>query len=83
MIGAGLGLAASTLVLAIGLLIARATYLNSVPPSVLPGDAAGCGTDEPGRRAVTVTAVQSGFRRLQQRLGQRIRASMWRPRRGR
>jgi hypothetical protein len=28
------------LVLAIGLLLARAIYLNSVPPSVLPGDAA-------------------------------------------
>jgi hypothetical protein len=40
LIGAGLGLAASMLVLAIGLLIARAIYLNSVPPSVLPRNAA-------------------------------------------
>ena len=37
LIGATLGLAASMLVLAIGLLIARSIYLNSVPPSVLPG----------------------------------------------
>jgi hypothetical protein len=40
LVGAGLGLAASMLVLAIGLLIARSIYLGSVPPSVLPGDAA-------------------------------------------
>ncbi len=39
-IGAGLGLAASMLVLAIGLLIFRGVYLNSVPPSKLPSDAA-------------------------------------------
>ena len=45
LIGAGLGLAASMLVLAIGLLIARAIYLNSVPPSVLPGDAAAAAFD--------------------------------------
>jgi hypothetical protein len=40
LIGAALGLSASMLVLAIGLLIARAIYLNSVPQSVLPADAA-------------------------------------------
>ena len=40
LIGAGLGLAASMLVLAIGLLIFRGIYLSSVPPSKLPADAA-------------------------------------------
>ena len=40
LIGAGLGLAASMLVLAIGLLIFRSIYLNSVPDSKLPADAA-------------------------------------------
>jgi hypothetical protein len=45
LIGAALGLAASVLVLAIGLLIARSIYLNSVPPSVLPGDAAAAAFD--------------------------------------
>jgi hypothetical protein len=40
LIGAGLGFAASMLVLAIGLAIARTIYLNSVPPSTLPADAA-------------------------------------------
>jgi hypothetical protein len=40
LIGAGLGFAASMLVLAIALAIARTIYLNSVPPSVLPSDAA-------------------------------------------
>ena len=40
LIGAGLGLAASMLVLGAGLAIFRTIYLNSVPPSVLPGDAA-------------------------------------------
>ena len=45
LIGATLGLAASMLVLAIGLLIARSIYLNSVPPSVLPGDAAASAFD--------------------------------------
>jgi len=45
LIGAALGLAASMLVLAIGLLIARSIYLNSVPPSVLPGDAAAAAFD--------------------------------------
>ena len=40
LIGAGLGLAASMLVLAAGLLIFRGIYLNSVPTSKLPADAA-------------------------------------------
>jgi hypothetical protein len=40
LIGAGLGLAASMLVLAAGLLIFRSVYLNSVPANVLPADAA-------------------------------------------
>ena len=45
LIGAGLGLAASMLVLAIGLLIARSIYLSSVPGSVLPADAAAAAFD--------------------------------------
>lgn len=45
LIGAALGLAASMLILAIGLLIARSVYLSSVPPSVLPGDAAAAAFD--------------------------------------
>jgi hypothetical protein len=45
LIGAGLGLAASMLVLAIGLLIARSIYLNSVPTNVLPADAAAAAFD--------------------------------------
>jgi hypothetical protein len=45
LIGATLGLAASMLVLAIALLIARTIYLNSVPSSVLPADAAGAAFD--------------------------------------
>ena len=40
LIGAGLGVAASMLVLAVGLFIFRGIYLNSVPPSKLPADAA-------------------------------------------
>jgi len=40
LLAAALGLSASMLVLAVGLLIARSIYLNSVPSSVLPGDAA-------------------------------------------
>ena len=40
LIGAGLGLAASMLVLGIVLAIARSIYLNSVPSSVLPANAA-------------------------------------------
>jgi hypothetical protein len=45
LVGAGLGLAASMLVLAIILLIARSIYLNSVPSSVLPSDAAAAAFD--------------------------------------
>jgi hypothetical protein len=40
LIGAALGLSASMFVLAIALAIARTIYLNSVPPTVLPGGAA-------------------------------------------
>jgi hypothetical protein len=40
LIGTALGLSASMLVLAVALLIARSIYLNSVPQSVLPSDAA-------------------------------------------
>ena len=40
LIGAGLGVAASMLVLAAGLFIFRGIYLNSVPTSKLPADAA-------------------------------------------
>jgi len=40
LIGAGLGLAASMVVLGLGLTIFRGVYLNSVPPRVLPADAA-------------------------------------------
>jgi len=40
LVGAGLGLAASMIVLGLGLAIARAIYLNKVPSSVLPADAA-------------------------------------------
>jgi hypothetical protein len=45
LIGAALGLAASMLVLAIGLEIARSIYLGSVPSSVLPTDAAAAAYD--------------------------------------
>ena len=40
LVGAGLGFAASMLVLGAVLAVARATYLNTVPASVLPSDAA-------------------------------------------
>ena len=40
LIAAGLGLAASMVVLGLGLTIFRGVYLNSVPPRVLPADAA-------------------------------------------
>jgi hypothetical protein len=40
LIGAGLGLALSMVVLGLGLTIFRGIYLNSVPPRVLPADAA-------------------------------------------
>ena len=45
LVGAGLGVAASMLVLAIGLLIFRSIYLSSVPSSVLPADAAAAAFD--------------------------------------
>jgi hypothetical protein len=45
LIGATLGLAASMVVLAIALLIARTIYLNSVPSNVLPSDAAAAAYD--------------------------------------
>jgi hypothetical protein len=45
LIGAGLGFAASMLVLGAGLLVIRSAYLNSVPPSVLPSDAAAAAFD--------------------------------------
>jgi hypothetical protein len=45
LLGASLGLAASMLVLAIIVLIARSIYLNSVPSSVLPSDAAAAAFD--------------------------------------
>ncbi len=45
LVGAGLGLAASMLVLAIGLEIGRGIYLSSVPSSVLPSDAASAAFD--------------------------------------
>ncbi|MGA8455195.1 MAG: hypothetical protein WB800_07310 [Streptosporangiaceae bacterium] len=40
LVGAGLGFAASMAVLALGLAFFRTVYLNSVPPAVLPSDAA-------------------------------------------
>ena len=40
LIGAGLGLAASMVVLGLGLTVFRSVYLGSVPPAVLPADAA-------------------------------------------
>jgi hypothetical protein len=40
LIGAGLGFAASMAVLGLGLALFRTIYLNSVPPAVLPSDAA-------------------------------------------
>ena len=45
LIAASLGVAASMLVLGAGLLIFRGIYLSSVPPSVLPGDAAAAAFD--------------------------------------
>ena len=44
LVGAGLGVAASMLVLAIGLLIGRSIYLNSIPSSI-PSDAAAAAFD--------------------------------------
>ena len=48
LVWASLGLAASMLVLAIGLLIARSIYLSSVPSTVLPPDAAAAAFDAHG-----------------------------------
>ena len=45
LIGAGLGFAASMLVLGVGLAIARNLYLNSVPAGTLPADAAAAAFD--------------------------------------
>jgi hypothetical protein len=45
LVRAGLGLAGSMLILAIGLQVFRGIYLNSVPASVLPADAAGAAFD--------------------------------------
>jgi len=45
LIGAGLGFAASMLVLAAGLLIVRGAYLNAVPANTLPSDAAAAAFD--------------------------------------
>ncbi|MGH3170583.1 MAG: hypothetical protein ACRDN0_32480, partial [Trebonia sp.] len=45
LIAAGLGFAASMLVLGVGLQIGRSIYLNSVPQSVLPSDAAAAAYD--------------------------------------
>ena len=45
LIGAGLGFAAAMLLLGVGLLIGRSVYLNSVPGSVLPSDAAAAAYD--------------------------------------
>jgi hypothetical protein len=63
LIAAGLGFAASMLVLGIGLQIGRSIYLNSVPPSVLPSDAAAAAYDtlirfiKEGLRAMLVVGL--------------------------
>jgi hypothetical protein len=67
LVGAGLGLAASMLILGIGLDIARAIYLNSVPSSTLPSDAAAAGYDaiihflREGLRAVLAVGLVVAF----------------------
>jgi hypothetical protein len=58
LIGAGLGLAAAMLVLAAGLLIFRGIYLNSVPNSKLPADAAAALYD------TLVRFIKAGLRTL-------------------
>jgi hypothetical protein len=58
LIGAGLGLAASMLVLAVALAIGRAIYLNKVPAAVLPSDAAAAAFD------TIVRFVKQGLRVL-------------------
>lgn len=63
LIGAGLGFAASMLLLGVGLQIGRGIYLSSVPPSVLPGDAAAAAYDtlvrfiKDGLRAMLVVGL--------------------------
>lgn len=58
LIGVGLGLAVSMLVLAVGLLVARGIYLNSVPDSKLPADAAAAMYD------TLVRFIRDGLRTL-------------------
>jgi hypothetical protein len=58
LIAAGLGFAASMLVLGIALQIARGIYLNSVPNSVLPSDAAAAAYD------TLVRFIKDGLRAL-------------------
>ena len=58
LIGAGLGLAASMLALAAGLLIFRGIYLNSIPNSKLPADAAAALYD------TLVRFIKAGLRTL-------------------
>jgi hypothetical protein len=58
LIGAGLGLAASMLVLAVALAIGRAVYLNKVPAATLPSDAAAAAFD------TIVRFVKQGLRVL-------------------
>lgn len=58
LVGAGLGLAASMVVLAAGLFIFRSIYLNSVPASVLPNDAAAAMFD------TVVRYIKDGLRLL-------------------
>jgi hypothetical protein len=58
LVAAGLGLAASMLVLGITLQVARGIYLNSVPQSVLPSDAAAAAYD------TLVRFIKEGLRTL-------------------
>lgn len=58
LIAAGLGFAASMLVLAAGLAIFRTVYLNSVPSNVLPSDAAAAAYD------IMVRFIKQGLRVL-------------------
>jgi len=58
LVGAGLGLAASMVVLAAGLLIFRGIYLNSVPNSKLPANAAAALYD------ILVRFIKEGLRTL-------------------
>jgi len=58
LLGAALGLSASMLVLAAALAIGRAIYLNSIPTSVLPADAAGAAYD------ILIRFIREGLRLL-------------------